>query len=113
MQRCAGFRRNPQHFPDCHSLPIAITSVRSNRTEAIWRRRTLARTDPERSGGAGTSDTNNGGGAASGTPDAEVGTQTDATNLGNPKDDRKKLFPDSTGEASKAGQRDVSNEETE
>ena len=70
--------------------------------------------ETELKSGVGASDGTNGGGAGSGTPDADTGTRaSDAVNKGNPADDKKKLFPDSTGEASKAGRSDVSNEDTE
>jgi hypothetical protein len=70
--------------------------------------------ETELQSGVGASDGTNGGGAGSGTPDAETGTRAgDAVNKGNRADDRKKLFPDSTGEASQAGRSDVSNEDTE
>lgn len=62
--------------------------------------------------GVGASDGNSGGGA--GTPDAETGARAeDAFKKGDTADDRKKLFPHSTGESNKAGRTDVSNEETE
>lgn len=70
--------------------------------------------ETELKSGVGAADGTSGGGAGSGTPDAETGTRAeDAVNKGNVSDDKKKLFPDSTGEASKAGRSDVSNEETE
>jgi hypothetical protein len=69
--------------------------------------------ETELKAGVGASDGNSGGGAGAGSPDAEVGMQSDATNKGDRKEDKKKLFPDSTGEASKTGRSDVSNEETE
>jgi hypothetical protein len=75
--------------------------------------KTKSSNETELKAGVGASDGNNGGGAGAGTPDAEVGMQTDATNKGNPKDDKKKLFPDAAGEAGKSGRSGVSNQETE